>query len=266
MERVADLEAYVEVFADMPTDLNLDPLLEGIQRHVDALGGALEDVTALVETLLGDQSTLLEALPALLAAVGEDPSGAIGVLQAALAAQLADLAGSVLPVLIAIVSKIAAPTCYTLGALTTALPEATEVLPLDETTLGPLAPLVKDLDRGVDDALYNLYVELFARLLAPVELPAGAALPVDLLTIAQTLLSVLKVDMETTYYNADDEPFVRSTPGLLGLPVLLDVDGRLGFDMCAITSVDTAELAAGKVGVSQSISRMPLRKKPLRST
>ncbi|MGQ0623582.1 MAG: hypothetical protein ACT4PP_02835 [Sporichthyaceae bacterium] len=250
------------LFEDMDSETDLGPLLDSVGRNVRALGATIAGIGTTVDTIAADLADFAATLPALLSDVREDPAAGADTVQAALSEQALDLVGAGLPAVLGLVARLTAPSCYTLGAAAVALPEATEVLPLDTELFGPLAPLVQEADAGASDALMQLYTEAFATLIAPPDLPGGAEALEPFVTIASLVLSLLVVDVETTYYAPDaapgDAPLVRNTPGLLGLPVLLDVDGRLGYDMCAITNAD---LATGEI--TQTISRLPLRKQAL---
>lgn len=273
MERAAEHSAYDKVFADLPADIDLVPLLKAVSLTVDSSAEAVDALMRVAEIVLADVTGFAEGLPELLDSLQDDPAGAIEVLQAALLAQQADLLLAGLPAVLDLLSAIAGPTCYTLGALSAALPARTGVLPLQADLFGPLAPAVEQLDRGVSDALYDLYVELFATLLGTGNTEVIPGLPSEiggLLGVAQVLLSIFKVDVETTYYQGGDaEPIVRSTPGLLNLPVLLDVDQRVGVDLCALTSLDLGSInltdpdSLSALELSQTVGRVPLRNKAL---
>ncbi|MGQ0631915.1 MAG: hypothetical protein ACT4P1_12825 [Sporichthyaceae bacterium] len=276
LERAAEHPAYAKVFADVPDEVDLEPLLEAVRRTIGSAEDAVEALRAIAEIVLADVSGFAEGLPELLEDLQDDPAGAVEVLQAALLAQQADLLLAGLPAVLDLLSAIVAPSCYTLGALSAALPAQTGVLPINAELFGPLAPAVEQLDRGVSDAVYNLYVDLFAQLLGggpelpevpelPAELPVPA--PTGLLTVAQTLLSIFKVDVDTTYYSEGADPVTRSHPGLLNLPVLLDVDQRTGIDLCALTTLDLGSLVDPEgltaLELGQTVGRVPLRNKAL---
>jgi hypothetical protein len=62
------------------------------------------------------------------------------------------------------------------------------------------------------------------------------------------------MNWHTTYYPpGGGTPVVRDTPGFLGLPTVMDVDGKVGPDVCGLMNYSTSTGT-----VTQSISRLPL--------
>lgn len=231
------------------------PLIDAINRNTTSAYEAQVAAGAAIVALNNNANAFGSTVGNILGSAGsspEAPAAALAALQAAATAEVGSLAGIGLAQALTLSSKVAAPSCSTIGALTATLPDIA-LLPPPTTLLGPLAPIVDAINKGISDAYYTTYTQAFAQLLTPPTLPPGTEAAAGYVTLAQTLLTLLKFNWHTEYFPpGGGASVVRDTPGFLGLPVFLDSDGRSGPDICAISTFD---LTSGKI--VQSIARMP---------
>jgi hypothetical protein len=221
----------------------VDP--EDVQAQIEA-------AQALAAALQENAQAFIAEVAAILGTAPDDPQAAVEAIQAAIDGEVAALQGVLLAEALQLAGQVAEPLCAVIGLVTAASPRLP--YPLDYSLFGPLADAVRDLDNGVSDALYNTYVQAFTTLLAPVTLPPGTEALAPYVALAQALLGLLAINWHTTYYPPAGGPaVVRDTPAFLNLPMVLDVDGRTGYDLCGFLGLD---LATG--GVSQVISRLPV--------
>ncbi|MGQ0846334.1 MAG: hypothetical protein ACT4QF_19595 [Sporichthyaceae bacterium] len=241
------------------------PLLAGAQADDNPLQPLIDVVNGNV-TNVAETTTALQGTVDALTATGQefgaqigtiaqtfstDPAAALAAIQSASNVQVVKLVTLGLGEALKLASQISAPSCATLGALAATL-SPLDVLPLPYANYGPLADTVKNLDQGVSDALLSTYTQLFAQALTPVSLPPGTEAAQGYVTLAQTIVGLLKVNWRTTFQGPDGI-VVRDTPGLLGLPTFIDVDRRTGVDICGIMTLDPTTLR-----VKQTIARVPL--------
>ncbi|HZE66993.1 MAG TPA: hypothetical protein VE081_10205, partial [Sporichthyaceae bacterium] len=211
-----------------------------VQDSIAAANAAVAAVTANAQTFAGTISTIAQGAPS-------DPAGALSAVQGAATAEIGSLASLGLTQALTLASRVSTPTCSTIGALTAVLPD---IGTLNPAIFGPLAPVLAQLDAGVSNALFSFYTAAFTKLLTPIALPGGAAALAPYVTLAQALLTLLKMNWHTTYYPpGGGAPLVRDTPGFLGLPTLIDVDGHTGEDVCALfnLNINTASTAASTI-------------------
>ena len=147
---------------------------------------------------------------------------------------------------LAIAAQVGAPTCAQLGALAAT---AGGGLGLDTSVLSPLGSGVTAPVTKVDRDTNKVLMEYYRQALTAPSTPLDATLPP--LADAQATLALLAIDWRTTY-SKGGTPRTFHTPGYLNLPILLDVDGNLSFDLCAVTALD---LESGQV--TQQISKLP---------
>lgn len=228
------------------------PLTDAIKRNAASVQESLAAATAARAALTANAQAFAGTVTTILGTAPTDPAGALAALQAAASAEVGSLAGLGLAQALSLSAKVAAPSCSTIGALTATLPDI-GVLPPPATLFGPLAPTVDKINKGVSDALFTTYTKAFTTLLTPPTLPPGTEAAAAYVALAQLFLELLKFNWHTTYYPpGGGAPVVKDTPGFLGLPTFLDVDGRAGVDTCALSSFD---LTTAKV--TQSIARIP---------
>jgi hypothetical protein len=229
------------------------PLQDAINRQAQSVQDSLAAAQAAVAAVAANAQAFTTQLTTIAQGAPTDPGGAAAALQAALGTELTSLETTGLQQALTLASRVAAPTCSTLGTLTALLPDAGDTV-LPYSIFGPLANTVQQLDQGVSNALLSFYTDAFTKLLTPITLPPTAGALAPYVTLAQTLVSLLKVTWHTTYYPpGGGAPIVRDTQGLLNLPVLIDADGRTGEDVCGIMGLD---LTTGKV--TQTVARLPL--------
>jgi hypothetical protein len=231
------------------------PLTDAINRNAKNVQDSLAAAQAAVAALTANAQTFAGTVTTIVQGAPSDPAGALTALQGAATAELGSLAGVGLTQALTLASRVSTPTCSTLGALTAILPDTGKLNP---AIFGPLAPTLAQLDAGISNALQTFYTNTFTKLLTPITLPGGAAALAPYLTLAQTLLSLLKMNWHTTYYPpGGGTPVVRDTPGFLGLPTFLDVDGHTGEDVCALFNVNINTSAIAQSTLSQQIARLP---------
>ncbi len=195
--------------------------------------GVLAQLLADVEAATAATLTSLQPLL-------DDTYAAVGATRTALQAQLDALLlnlgvppGTVDALALAalvLASPALAGTCATLAALTPIIPRSILGIPLNTQLLAGILPV----DKPLSDFVYKQTVGLTAAL-APAQ------------------LALLKLSWTTTYRKSSGGTIVRSVPGYLGIPTLMDVDGALGYDLCGLLTVDAT---TGKI--TQEITRLPL--------
>ena len=133
------------------------------------------------------------------------------------------------------------PVCQTLGNVTSITSKTLPFLPIDERTLpAPIGDTVATASRTLSDAIQQVRATL------------AQAIPVSAIPTLGPILQLLRFNWATTYYPPNGgAPVVRSTASMLEIPTLLDVDGRVGPDVCAQLSLTTA-------GFVQTITKLPL--------
>lgn len=179
-----------------------------------------------------------------------DPTTIAPALQALVTSQVGTLTTPALLLALSLASKVAGPVCPVVGAVAANTAANIPTMP-DYSLFGPLAVPVKQVDNGASDALYNFYVNAIAQLLLPVDV---GGLPIGpYVSLAQTLLGLLKIDWYSTYYPpGGGTPISRVTPAFLNLPMVLDVDQNVGIDICGNMGLDLTTLT-----VQQQIDRVP---------
>ena len=194
-----------------------------------------------------------------LAAAQANPANAATAIQAAVTNSLGGVQSLALTQALSVASKIAGPVCPAVGYAATKAPVDVPTQP-DYSIFGPLAKPVKAIDNGASDALYKYYVQAMAVLLAPVNLPPGAEAIAPYVTLAQALLSLLKINWHTEYTTANGaDKIIRNTPGFLNLPMVIDSDNNAYVDTCANFGLD---LTSGVV--TQQVDRVPTANRKLR--
>ncbi|HEX3612169.1 MAG TPA: hypothetical protein VHU88_10830 [Sporichthyaceae bacterium] len=248
--------------ADDEITVPLQNVIDNVDGDLGDLQDALDAAASASTALQTNATSFLSQLKSIVATAPSDPAAALTALDSAAAAEAPALAETGLTQALELASKVVAPSCTTLGALTGLLSGlglgglglSGGLLGLLDSLLGPLAGPVNQLDSALSNAVQNYYTLAFTTLLTPVTLPAGVSSAQQYVTLAQELLSLLKMNWHTTYYPpGGGTPVVRDTPGFLGLPTVIDVDGKLGPDVCGLMNYSTSTGT-----VTQSISRLPL--------
>ncbi len=251
-----------KLLPDKPLEGPLDALgttVESVQQTIAAVQAALD---ALILSVQGDGTPakpgLIAQLQEFIAEAQADPANAATNLQAFITGTVVPpLESTALNQALALAAKIASPICPVIGAAASLQNVALPTIP-DYSIFGELAPFVKKTDQNTATRIRNYYIFAMASLLSPVALPAAAAAASPYVALAQVLLQLIAVNWHTTYYPPVEDPahppapVVKDTPGYLFLPSLLDVDGNIGFDICANQGLDLTTL-----GINQQIDRIP---------
>jgi hypothetical protein len=230
-----------------PLAVAVDDTVKSVQDLLQAVGPAQTALQSAAASLQDKINNVVSGAPA-------DPGGVPGALVAAVGSSLGQAESVALSEALALAAKATASVCPTLGAAaaeTSAL--AVPTMP-DYSRFGPLAAVAKKYDQTAADTLRNYYVSVFAKLLSPVALPDALNPASPYVVAAQAMLKLLQVNWHSTYFPAGGGPSIeRDTPGFLHLPSLLDVDGNLGFDVCARFDFDFDTSA-----INVQIDRIPL--------
>jgi hypothetical protein len=155
-------------------------------------------------------------------------------------------------------AKVGAPTCAVLGQLAAAtgggLGVGTSLVPL--ITL-PNGQTLSKIDANTNKTLMTYYKQAITA--GSADLPPALAPLAPQTATAKALLTLLELNWHTSYVPTPGAtPLVFDTPAYLNLPILLDVDDRLGFDQCAVMSLD---LGTGQI--TEQISKLPTAAKTL---
>ena len=220
-------------------------ILPAVQQSINAAKAA-------ATALQANGQAFAAEIQAIVAEAPNDPQAALTAIQDAVDAELGELESIALSQALSLASKVAAPLCSVIAGVTAAVPNLP--YPPGYEVFGPLAAAVEKQDRNIANAIEQYYIDAFTKLLAPITLPPALAQAQGYVTLAQTLLGLLKINWHSTYYPpGGGTPLVRDTPAFLNLPMIVDVDGRTGLDLCVNFGLD---LSTG--GLTQSIARVPL--------
>ena len=234
-------------------------------KPLDPVAAALNDVVKSVQDLLNQAGPAQAALQTSAAAFQakvqqivadgqEDPS----TIQPAIEALTANPTGiiSTTPLTslaLSLAAKAAQPICPVVGAVAAETAGLAVPTMPDYSIFGPLADVVKTYDQTGMNTIRDYYVQVFAKLLAPITgAPAQAQ---SVLALANVLLNLIAINWHTVNYPADGGPaIVHDTPGFLFLPTLVDTDNNLAFDLCVNNGFDLL----GTLAVALQIDRVPL--------
>jgi hypothetical protein len=211
-----------------------------------------------------DPAVIAAEVQEVVADVQAEPANAQAIVQEYLDEKVAQLSSDGLSTALGLTKTVAdltGPVCPAVGQVSAAMPAAANV---NFPASGPGATVSKT----TSDTLLQTYTTAFNTLVGPAPVPpaVGDALPPEVGgvvatggALSQVVIALLKTNWRTTYYPPNGgAPVVRDTPAFLNLPMVLDVDGDVGYELCAMMTYD---LATGQIG--QKIARIPLSRRTL---
>ncbi|MEY2472598.1 MAG: trimeric autotransporter adhesin [Actinomycetota bacterium] len=234
-------------------------------KPLDPVGVAVTDAVKAVQDLLSQAQPAQAALQTSAAAFQakvqqiiadgqQDPTTIQPAIEALVANPTGIISTTALTSLaLSLAAKAAQPICPVVGAVAAETAGVAVPTMPDYSIFGPLADVVKQYDQTGMNTIRDFYVQVFAKLLAPITgLPAQAQ---SVVALANVLLNLIAINWHTTNYPAGGgAPIVHDTPGFLFLPTLVDTDNNLAFDLCVNNGFDLL----GKLGVALQIDRVPL--------